>query len=223
MQSGAACSIPKNGLGIGYHPLVLARTTRLLTAALVVLIGSSATPAPARPPSCLPDFRPDPARAARITRDLGALPDAATLLEAARSRRSLGFCFGPIERSVVTDEGTLHLDAALPPGADTARAAHLLAHVVEFPDLDAPTGPPCTSVVARALDAEAHAMAIETRLRAHAALPPRYDFERSCETASTPEGCERVIRAYLDANPDGAPGVDPLMRQYTERCEHARR
>jgi hypothetical protein len=172
-------------------------------------------------PQCPPDFALDPPRAARIRRDLDRT-DATDLLRAAQARRPLAFCFGPIDRSVVRDDGLLLLDARLPRGADSARVAHLFHHVVEFPDLDAPAGPPCETLVAQALDSEARALATEIHLRAPARLDPIYEIEAECAREPL-AACTRRMRAYLDAHPHGAPGIDPLAIQYGERCTRARR
>ncbi|WP_236604107.1 hypothetical protein [Sandaracinus amylolyticus] len=166
------------------------------------------------PSSCPQGALDLPARAEAITTRLASVPEGAALLRDHDPR----ICFA--DSPSVIDEQThaVLLDRALAAGEAAARLGHLLVHVRDgSPYRD---GPDCDVVVARALDAEARAHALELDLRRALSVTPdvlRYEFEPAYW--AVPEH-ERIalVRAYLESHPDGAPGIDALASGYRARC-----
>ena len=113
------------------------------------------------------------------------------------------------------------MDARLGDGEAAARLGHLLLHLIDGEPLDLAGTGTCSEKVARALDAEATALATELRLRRALGVDaPVVRFEMESAFWAAPEA-ERttLVRGYFDTHPDGAPGVRPLARLYTSRCE----
>jgi hypothetical protein len=134
-------------------------------------------------------------------------------------------CFGPIGASAVTTEGVILLDDALGEAEAAARVGHLLVHVERGSPLAPQVDPSrCEEAVDRALTAEASALELELRLRrALGVLSPRvrYAFEEEVVRAA-PEARVGRIKAYLQAHPHGAPGLDALAAGYRQRCLEGR-
>lgn len=163
-----------------------------------------------------------PARADAIVARLASVPEGAALIEATRPR--LGrICFGRGPSVLEERERHVVLDTALGPGEAAARLGHLLMHVRDGSPY-AP-GADCDAVVARALDAEARAHALELELRrALSAERGALSFGELEAAFWDAPASERVagVRAYLEAHPDGAPGIDALASGYRARCERDR-
>lgn len=161
-----------------------------------------------------------PARADAVVARLASVPEGAALIDATRER--LGrVCFGRGPSVLEERERHVVLDGALGPGEGAARLGHLLVHVRDGSPYV--PGPDCDVVVARALDAEARAHALELELRRALSVPAASALSfGELEPAfwAAPEA-ERValVRAYLEAHPDGAPGIDGLASGYRARCE----
>jgi len=161
---------------------------------------------------------------ARLEERLRATDEGAALLDALAV--NVRYCLGEIDHPVVQDGRVLVLDRRAERPARAARVAHLLHHVVHglpMPD-PLPPAPDCDALVARALDREAEAYALEATLRAAFEAPPtRYEFEPAVRAASDRTERVAIVRRYLAEHPDGAPGIDPLGAAYRQRCEAASR
>lgn len=194
-----------------------------LVCALLASCGGGGSGEGAAPGACPGRFSADPGREARVVERLGAAGEGRAVL--ARWGRPLRMCFGEVPSSVVTEQGTLLMDARLDDARAAARAAHLAAHLADgLPALVGGEGG-CDARVREALRAEARALALELRLvRALGAPPPEggpWEVE-AVHWAAPPEGREAAIEAYLRSHPDGAPGVDALAAGYARRCAEAK-
>ena len=84
----------------------------------------------------------------------------------------------------------------------------------------------CEVITERALAAEAKALSLELGLRRAFGVPAssarvQYTFEGDF-WAAPEEAREGLVLAYLQAHPDGAPGIDALASGYARRCRDAR-
>ncbi|AKF08403.1 hemophore-related protein [Sandaracinus amylolyticus] len=182
---------------------------RLTVLVLVTLVACEA------PASCPEGAIERPARADAIRARLATVLEGASLLRV----HSGPICFA--DGPSVIDERThaVVLDRALGEGEAAARLGHLLVHVRDGSPYR--EGPHCDVVVARALDAEARAHALELDLRRALSVAPdvlRYELEPAY-WAAPPDERVALVRAYLEAHPDGAPGIDALASAYRQRCE----
>jgi hypothetical protein len=127
----------------------------------------------------------------------------------------------------VTEAGVLMLDARAGDDETAARLAHLVTHLVDgAPYRDDPADDRDGFVrVAEALLAEARAL--DRELAARRALgvrDPVVVYELAAEWAEADEDARvAVIADWLEAHPDGGPGVDALGRAFRDRCERAAR
>ncbi len=173
----------------------------------------------ASPARCPGRFAADPARQARIVERLGAGAEGGALI--AGQGQPIRMCFGAVSSSVVTEQGTLLMDAGQGDARAAARAAHLLLHLADgLPALVKGEGD-CDARVEEALRAEARALALELRLLRELGAPPPEGGPWEVEGihwAAAPEEREAALVAYLRAHPDGAPGVDALASGYARRC-----
>lgn len=161
-----------------------------------------------------------PARADAVVARLASVPEGAALIEETRSR--LGrICFGRGPSVLEERERHVVLDAALGEREAAARLGHLLSHVHTGSPYQ--PGPDCDAVVARALDAEARAHALELELRRALSVqqPSSLSFgELEPAFWAAPEDRRvAVVREYLEAHPEGAPGIDGLAAGYRARCD----
>lgn len=187
----------------------------LLAGAVVVagVVGRSRWAAPA----CPEGTRADPARGEAVLRRLGSAAEGAAIRARAPAPRA--YCVGPRAVSVVTSDGALLVDERLGEAEAAARVGHLLLHTGgdrAVDALDRPGDRACAALVAAALDEEARALAVELSLRrALGVTAPvvRFAFEEDPRDAEAGR-----IRAWLDAHPDGGPGVDALAAGYDARC-----
>lgn len=177
--------------------------------------GRDETPAP----PCPPMFVDRVGDAERIRERLRGIPEGAALLDALRVE--VRWCFGTIDVPVVMEDRVLVLDARAARAEQTARAGHLLHHVVHgspFPSA-VPADADCDAIVETAIDREAEAYTLEVRLRRAQELEPnRYEFEREFWRASRDDQVALVAR-YLREHPNGAANMDPLIAGYRQRCE----
>lgn len=130
-------------------------------------------------------------------------------------------CFGPVSPSVVTERGTLLLDASQDDTRAAARVAHLLLHLTSGMTALVQGKGDCDARVEQALAAEARALGLELRLlqELRAPPPPGGPWEvESVYWAAPPEGREAALLGYFKAHPDGAKGVDALAAGYAKRC-----
>lgn len=185
-------------------------------AALLVL-GCSGAPEPA---PCPLGHHRDPARAAELEARLADTREGAPL--AALLAGTAGICFAADAIDVITTERVLLLSDGMETGEAAARLGHLLVHVRDgLPMREAiPRGADCEALLDEALDREAQAHAAEMRLqRALGAVPRRHAFEITDAVLALPEAEQAgAVRAYLEAHPTGAPGIDGLAAGYLERC-----
>lgn len=172
----------------------------------------------AEPESCPSTLAPDPERSARVVGLLESTDDGPGLLAGATPT----LCYGRVEVSGVTPDGTFLLDETDDDRALAARLGHLLhhaAHGLPYPSEPLAPDADCDRVVERALEREAPAYVIEVRVRDGLGLPAdRFAFEEEVR-ALEGAGAERAVLAYLEAHPHGGPGVDGLGAGYRERCE----
>jgi archaemetzincin len=200
----------------------------------------AATPAPAaraprkaeagpRPQATCPLHAvPDDGRFARVLR-LGASldPGLPARVRAAGARPCWLPQGAPAGGGGVTPEALLMLDAASSDAELAARLRHLAAH------LAAPFAPrtgfdparPCDAQVAEALDGEAEALAAEVVDRVRLAVDAprhRFAFEAEARAAADHAARRALVRRWLEAHPEGGPGVDALGEAYARRCEDAR-
>ncbi|MDQ3037104.1 MAG: hypothetical protein M3Y87_32215 [Myxococcota bacterium] len=192
----------------------------LSTAAMLVLGACSGGPGSTHAPPCPEGALDQPARADAIVARLASVPEGAAIVESARARVAR-ICFGS-GASVIDDERTVLLDRALSEGEAASRLGHLMMHARDGSPYQ--PGSDCEVVVARALDAEARAHAVELALRR--ALSVRGEalvYELEPVFWETPER-DRValVRAWLESHPDGGGGFDALGAGYRERCERDR-
>jgi len=138
----------------------------------------------------------------------------------------LRICFGEALESGIRPDGTVTLDPRAGDGECAARLGHLIHHAVvgsPLAGLDDPSRD-CERVVAEAVEAEAHAHALEIVLRQRFGVEDPvlvYPFE--AEVRRVPE-TERaaVISAYFLAEPRRG-GASGLVRAYRRRCQDDRR
>lgn len=200
-------------------------TAVLALIAIVTLVGR---PDEARPdlgpaPPCPVGFVDRPVRGEQLLTALRRAPAAAEVVAAAEER-DLRYCFGAIERPVISASRVLLLSDDMAEPALAARLGHLLHHAAyggPFPDHIAADAD-CDAVVDEALAAEARAYALEVTLREAFELEPsRFEFEPAARRLER-AGRTRLIERYLRAHPDGARNLDPLGSGYRQRCEAAR-
>jgi hypothetical protein len=117
----------------------------------------------------------DPARTARIRSLLKTTSEGESLLSGARQPPRV--CFGQVDRGVLRTDGIAVLSLGASDGQNAARLGHLLLHEAEGPPLPTALRPDanCDVLVAKAVEAEARAHALEQRLshelRLDAAVP----------------------------------------------------
>lgn len=199
----------------------IACAAALTSATIALAVGCGGEASGAAPPPCPEGALDQPARADATIALLASVPEGAAIVGSARAQIGR-VCFGAEHVSAITEERTIVLERALAPGEAAARLGHLMLHARD--GLPYRAGPDCDEVVARALDAEAEAHALELRLRRALSVEPRvltYDFEQAFWSA--PERTRtQVIRDWLEAHPEGGGGVDALAAGYRQRCEHER-
>lgn len=187
--------------------------------------GAAAGLPPGTTAACPLDAAPDPARDGRIRALLSSVPEGRALADGwLGGVRAV--CFGPGPLSVVTHEHVVLLDRALGDAEAAARLGHLLMHERDGHPMseNVTAESDCDALVHGAIAREARAYATEARLRAaldvtHPVMP----FEIAAETAPLPAPeAEARWLAYLEAHPDGAPGIDALGAGYRAQCERAR-
>lgn len=207
-------------------PAVVIRRARGPSAALalVAALGCGGERAPTvMETSCPGPTSSDAERAARVIAFARRSAEGRALLVRAAGAR---LCFGEVAPSVVTSDGAVLLDRRLGDAEAAARLGHLLHHVAEGAPLDegATDGRPCEERVADALVAEGRALALELRLRRELGVrQPRVRYEFEAPFHRAPEDRRQaLIVAYLEAHPEGAPGVDGLANAYLARCREAR-
>jgi hypothetical protein len=200
----------------------------LLFSGLTFLAASSCRGADP-PLPCPPRFAADGPRARALEGLLASTPEGEAILAHLPRRSSPPVCFGPAVVSAITTEGVVLFDAGLEGPEAAARLGHLLIHVTEGVPMARPTPEPCPVQVERALAAEAHALAVEIRLRRALGMTGSsgrarripYAFEDDFWAA--PAGERQVlVLAYLHAHPDGGPGLDALASGYARRCAEGR-
>ena len=173
-------------------------------------------------PPCPAGFIDRVGETSRILARLRSTARGASLLRALRVQ--VRFCFGEIDVAGVDERGVLQLDRRADIAEQSARAGHLLHHLVDgmpFPS-EIAADADCDAIVDAAMHEEAEAHAVEVHLRAALGLPPsRYEFERIYHQTPAAERVLLVYR-YLLAHPDGAPHMDPLLTSYRRRCEAER-
>ena len=174
---------------------------------------------------CPLDAAPDPARDTRIRAALATVPEGRALIDGSLARvRAVCFGHGPL--SVVTHEHIVVLDEHLGDAEAAARLGHLLVHERDGHPMDAAVTAErdCAALVHEALVRESRAYATESRLRralevSHPVMP----FEIEADTAPlAPADADLRWLAYLEAHPDGAPGIDALGAGYLAQCERER-
>lgn len=173
-------------------------------------------------PPCPAGFVDAVGERARLEERLRSVDEGAALLDGVPV--NVRYCLGEIDNPVVSDGRLLVLDERVERPERAARVGHLLHHVVHglpLPD-PLPASPDCDALVARALDREAGAYALEATLRAAFEVPPtRYEFEPAVRAARDRDARVAIVRRYLAAHPDGAPNIDPLGTAYRQRCDAA--
>lgn len=168
------------------------------------------------PPPCPEGALDLPARSEAVLGRLGSIPEGAALIEASRDRAGR-MCFAPEGPNAITDDRTIVLDRALGEAEAAARVAHLLVHVRDgspYPERARP-GADCDATVARALDREARAHAVELEVRRALGVRggrPVLDFEEAYWAAAQRDR-EGLVRRALEADGEG------LALGYRQRCE----
>lgn len=125
----------------------------------------------------------------------------------------------------MTTERVALFDERLGDEEAAARLGHLLQHVVEGLSAEKRDGESCDEVTRRALAREASALSRELRLRRALGVDTanvRYAFEEAF-WAARPDDREPLVLAYLEAHPNGAPGIDALAAGYAQRCRRGQR
>lgn len=170
--------------------------------------------------ACPASFARDDSRAARVVARLSGSPSSRALAAAAMKLEPT-FCFGPADISLVTTERVLLVDTRLPDDEAAARVAHLFTHLVDGPPLRMPRSvDQCDQAVARAIDAEAVALARELEVRRELGVTrPVVRFEvEGAYRGSTASARAALVRDWLRAHPFGGVGVDALAPAYDARC-----
>ena len=194
------------------------RLAILIAVVLLLLAGALCLPRP-YPLACPPGTHADPDRQARLVARLqDALPRLATPeAQAVSQSPELGaWCFG--QESELREQGPLLLDQDLGDDEATARAAHLLLHLLVAPW--PPSQAPCAERVKAAVNAEARALSLELELRqALGVTTPKVAYAFAAEHQQTPPAQRTaLLERLLHAFPDGAPGVPGLAGAYAQRC-----
>src|SRR5512146_3286003 len=145
------------------------RLAILIIGVLLLLAGGLWLVQP-RTAACPPGTRANPERQARLHQLLrSALPrlDSADARALGQARDFGDCCFG--RQSELREDGPLILDETLADEEASARAGHLLLHLLlpPWPDSQAP----CEERVAHAVEAEAHALSLELELREVLGVP----------------------------------------------------
>ena len=133
-------------------------------------------------------------------------------------------CFAPEGPNAIDADLTLVLDRALSDGEAAARVGHLLVHVRDGLPYQADAPGDCDARVARALDREAEAHAVELDLRRALGVGGArliFPFEAAFHAAPSAERVA-LLRRWPEEHPDGAPGLDGLATGYRMRCERER-
>lgn len=166
----------------------------------------------------------DPARERRIRALVITLPGGAARLREVPAAR---FCFGEMRVPATLGDARLVLDATAGDAETAARVMHLLAHHTSpFAPVDGfDSSRPCAPQVDAALDAEARALVreIADRARLHVDSPRLpFAFAADVHRAADDASRARIVRAFIDAHPDGGGGLDALASGYTAECERTR-
>jgi len=174
---------------------------------------------------CVAEMREDPPREARIRALVATLPGGVERLRVVTAAR---FCFGDrFDVPATTRDGRLELDARASDAETAARVRHLLAHhVTPFaPVTGFDPARPCAPQVAAALDAESVALVQELADRRRLSVSaPRLEFAFAADVARAADDAARVrvVRAFIDAHPDGGGGIDALATGYAFTCARGR-
>lgn len=174
---------------------------------------------------CAAEMREEPAREARIRAIVATLPGGIERLRVVAAAR---FCFGDgFAVPATTRDARLELDARASDVETAARVSHLLAHhVMPFaPVTGFDRAQPCAPQVAAALDAEAVALVQELADRRRLSVSaPRLEFAFAAEVerAADEAARMRIVRAFIDAHPDGGGGIDALATGYATSCARSR-
>lgn len=177
--------------------------------------------------ACPPSFQLNPKRSAQLLQLLESTEEGQAILQdVAHLPKDVqpAYCFGSISIPSVTDRHAVLLNASHPLAESASRLGHLLTHITGEMPMQKTAGD-CEAQVDRALSREAKAFEVELKLRKElgVGLPhaprPALPFEFEAEFWKTPESeRESLIKRYLIAHPDGAPGVDALASSYKKRC-----
>lgn len=191
---------------------------------VALVVASRARRASLEAPPCPQGLREDAARESRIRALVVTLPHGADWLRALPSAR---FCFGAMSVPATMEDARLVLDAHASDAETAARVKHLLAHHGEpfAPVQGFDASLPCAPQVSAALDAEARALVGEIADRARLAVTVprlRFAFGGDVERAPDDDARVRIVRAFLDAHPDGGGGIDALATGYAAACARAR-
>ena len=206
------------------YTLSLAPPARL-TAFIVLALALGCARAPE---TCPGGTAPDEDGARALIARLASTPEGEGVVRRLGSQAPR-VCVGRVPVSAVTTDGTILLDAALDEAEAAARLGHLLVHVVEgLPGAASAGGAAaggCDAEVARALAAEARALALELRLRrALGVRAPRLRYELEGDFWEAEPGArEGLILGYLAAHPGGGPGIDAIAEGYARRCRERER
>lgn len=169
-------------------------------------------------PQCPAGFAENDNRANRLWERLGKTSAAAALM--ARSTSKPRICFGPTDLSAITTERVIYFDHQLDESEGAAKLGHLFLHFVDGMPMSNPTPADCKAQVDEALRAEAAAFSLELQLRRELAVTTKkivYEFDAQY-WAAVPDARERLVFDYLQAHPDGAPGIDALAAGYAKQC-----
>jgi hypothetical protein len=172
---------------------------------------------------CPATFTQNNERAKTLWKRLGQTSSAAALMRRGVSKPPI--CFGQTDISTITTTGVIYFDDKLDESEGTARLGHLFTHFVDGMPMAKPRSTDCEAQVDEALRAESAALSIELQLRKELAVTNRriqYPFEGPY-WATVPDKREALIFDFLQAHPDGAPGIDALAAGYAKRCREAKK
>jgi hypothetical protein len=186
--------------------------------ALALVLAACGTPASA-PSACPTGTHADATHASAIEARLGSIAAGRALLDVTRAEVP-AICFGDAaSTSVITRARVVLLADGLEEGEAAARLGHLLVHVRDGLPIDQ-LHPPCDAAVEHAMALEARAYVEELALQDGLAAHPTtlaFEFADAVRDAA-PDAREGIVRTYLHAHPDGAPGIDGLESAYRELC-----